>query len=334
MELVLVVVAGILVLFVLGLLIWLIITNFASRREIAGQASGIGLLQQQLEALKAAQDKLTENLQRSLQAGQTNISQNLQSSQQTLSRLNSQIGELQGTNKQMLQVKDEVKRLQDILSSPKLRGQMGERSLENMLSQILPRDSYELQHTFKDGKIVDALVKMTDFSVPIDAKFLLPAFEKIVSADTEEEKTALRRQFVNDVTKHIDKIAADYIRPKSSFSVSTTQARQSFLPMQIGSICSTSSNQTRKPNLQSALLCQYSSLPTIWRLYCRLRWVILSGVKFSKFFTAAAVAAAQTGPLLTFKKILSPTRTCCKKECFVLVKRDSMVLRPSRIASR
>ncbi|MHC4602314.1 MAG: DNA recombination protein RmuC [Planctomycetota bacterium] len=213
MESVLIAVGIVLIFVVLGLLIWLISASFANRREIAGQAGGISLLQQQLEALKVAQDKTSQNLQKSLQAGQTTLTQSLQSSREVLSRLNSQIGELQGTNKQMMQVGTEVRRLQDILSSPKLRGQMGEWSLKNLLSQILPEDSYELQYTFKDGKMVDALIKLTDFSVPIDAKFPLPGFEKVLKAETEEEKTKLRRQFLKDVNTHIDKIASDYIRP-------------------------------------------------------------------------------------------------------------------------
>jgi len=213
MEWAILAVVGVLILLVVGLLIWLISATFAGRKEIAGQAAGVSLLQQQLEALKAAQDNVRETLQKSLQTGQESISSNLQSSQQVLTRLTSQIGELQGTNKQMLQVGTEVRRLQDILSSPKLRGQMGEWSLENLLSQVLPKGSYELQYTFRDGKIVDALVKLADFAVPIDAKFPLPGFEKIVKAESEEEKIKLRRQLVNDVIRHIDKIASDYIRP-------------------------------------------------------------------------------------------------------------------------
>lgn len=130
-----------------------------------------------------------------------------------LSQLNSQIGELQGTNKQMLQVGSEVKRLQQILGSPKLRGQMGEWSLENLLAQILPKNSYELQHSFKDGKIVDALIVMNNYSVPVDAKFPLPSFEAMTRAEADEEKIRLRRQFLKDVTVHIDKIASSYIRP-------------------------------------------------------------------------------------------------------------------------
>ncbi len=72
MELILVVVGIVLILAVLGLLVWLIISNFAGRKEIAGQAAGIGLLQQQLEALKAAQDKTSEKLQESLRIAQGN----------------------------------------------------------------------------------------------------------------------------------------------------------------------------------------------------------------------------------------------------------------------
>jgi len=203
----------VLILAVLGLLVWLISSSFAGRKEIAGQAAGISLLQQQLEALKAAQDKTSENLQKSLQVGQATLTQSLQASQKVLTDLHSQIGQLQGTSAQMMRIGDEVRRLQDILSSPKLRGQMGEWSLENLLANILPKDSYKLQYAFKDGKMVDALIEMADFSVPVDAKFPLPSFERILKAQTDDEKAKLRRQFLKDCTTHIDTISANYIRP-------------------------------------------------------------------------------------------------------------------------
>jgi len=213
MELILTVIIGVLVLVVLGLLVWLIVSNSGNAAKMAGQQASIGLLQQQLETLKTAQDKTTESLNKSLQTGQSTLNQSLQSSQKTLSELHSQIGELQGTNKQMMQMGTEIKRLQNILSSPKLRGQMGEWSLDNLLSQILPKNSYKLQHGFKDGKTVDALIQMPGFSVSVDAKFPLPGFEKVIAAETEPEKARLRKQFIKDVTTHIDKIAGDYIRP-------------------------------------------------------------------------------------------------------------------------
>lgn len=74
-------------------------------------------------------------------------------------------------------------------------------------------ESFTIQHTFGDGKIVDCLVKMPDYSVPIDAKFPLPAFEGMLKADNDDERARLRRQFQKDVITHIDKIAADYINP-------------------------------------------------------------------------------------------------------------------------
>jgi DNA recombination protein RmuC len=203
----------VLALAVLALLAWLISCNLAARRDSAGQAAGIGLLQQQLEALKAAQDRASQTLQSSLQAGQNSLVQNFQSNQQVLNQLNRQIGELQGANRQMLQLGSDVKRLQDILSSPKLRGQIGEWSLENLLAQTLPQGSYTCQHTFKDGCRVDALVQMTNFAVAIDAKFPLPSFERIVNCTSDDEKPKLRRQFLKDVATHVDKIASAYIRP-------------------------------------------------------------------------------------------------------------------------
>ncbi len=198
---------------ILGFLIWLMVQNSAARRDSVAQKTSIEMLIQQLESLKGAQDTLREGMQKSLQSGQENVNRSLQSSQQVLSKLNSQIGELTGTNKQMLQVGGEVRRLQDILSSPKLRGQMGEWSLENLLTQILPQGAFELQHGFRDGKIVDALIKLADYSVSVDAKFPLPSFERIVQAQDDEQKTKERRQFLRDVVKHIDKIAESYIRP-------------------------------------------------------------------------------------------------------------------------
>jgi len=191
MESVLLVVVGVLLLVVLGLLIW----------SIAGRSAGTTLLAQQLEALKAAQDNIRETLNKSLQTGQDSISRSLQSSQKVLGQLNTQVGELQGTNKQMLQMQTDVKRLQDILSSPKLRGQMGEWSLENLLSQVLPTASYELQYTFKDGKVVDALVRMTDFAVPVDAKFPLPAFETLSKAKTSQPTSTKSLPTISGLSK-------------------------------------------------------------------------------------------------------------------------------------
>jgi len=213
MEPILIVVVLVLSLAVVALLVWLISSSFAARKEIAAQATNISMLNQQLEALKASQERTSEGLQKSLNQGQAALTQNLQTGQKVLGQLHAQIGRLQGANEQMMQIGQEVRRLQGILSSPKLRGQMGEKSLENLLANILPAEAYVLQHAFKDGKVVDALIKLADYSVPIDAKFPLPAFERILKAENDEQRLRLRRQFLKDCATHIDKIASSYIRP-------------------------------------------------------------------------------------------------------------------------
>lgn len=191
----------------------LISTNSQSRRDLSAQSASIGLLQNQIETIKGSQEKSTEALEKNIQSGQKDISQYVRSSQETLNKLHKQLGELKSSSEQMINLGSDVNKLQNILKSPKLRGQLGERSLENLLSEILPANSFKLQHTFKNGKIVDALVQLPDFNVPIDAKFPLPAFEQMNLAENDDERTKFRRQFQRDVMKHVDKIADNYILP-------------------------------------------------------------------------------------------------------------------------
>ena len=205
--------AVVLMVVILALLIWLINNHMAGRRELSGQATGLTLLQQQMEAVRVAQEKTSTGLHQSLQTGQDRLFGSLKQSHDVMARLNSQIGQLQGASQQMVALGSDVRKLQNILASPKLRGQMGEWSLETLLSTVLPREAFKLQHTLKDGKIVDALVQLRDFSVPIDAKFPLPSFVRLHDTGDDKQRTRLRRQFHKDVTVHVDKIAAAYIRP-------------------------------------------------------------------------------------------------------------------------
>jgi len=203
----------VLVLGVLGLLLWLVKNNQAEKEIRAGQTASINLLQQQLEAIRTSQDSHSQSLQKNLSSSQQDIGKYLQTSLETIGNLNKQMGQLKNASDQMIQLGTDVRSLQDILKNPKLRGQMGEMSLENLLGTILPQKSFSVQHTFKNGKIVDALVKMGDYSVPIDAKFPLPSFQAMIKAENDQQKDKLRRQFQSDVVKHIDKIAANYILP-------------------------------------------------------------------------------------------------------------------------
>lgn len=168
---------------------------------------------QELKEIKANQENLTQSLQQSLISNQETVNKNLQFNSQTLKEVNAQLGRLQGDNQRIIELGTDIKSLQHILGSPKLRGNLGEWSLENILSSVLPAESFNLQHSFRDGKKVDGLVKMPKYSVPIDAKFPLSNFEKLQQSQGDGERVKIRKDFLKDVKTHIDKISANYIRP-------------------------------------------------------------------------------------------------------------------------
>lgn len=103
--------------------------------------------------------------------------------------------------------------LQQILSPPKLRGNLGELFLNELLAQVLPTGAYDIQYRFKTGDPVDAVIKAGGRLVSVDAKFPLDNFKKVVESKSEEEKKVNRKKFLSDVKGHIDDIAKKYILP-------------------------------------------------------------------------------------------------------------------------
>ena len=200
-----------LILIMAGLLIQ---TVGAARREAAAQGGTVAQLSQQLEQVRTRQEGLNQTLESKLSSGQESMSRYLSDSGRTLGELKEQIGKLKSDSERLLQLGTDVRSLQHILTAPKLRGQLGEHSLAGLLQTILPANGFKLQYGFRSGRIVDALITLPDYSVSVDAKFPLPSFEKMAAAQNDDEKQRLRRQFQSDVIKHIDKIAADYIRPE------------------------------------------------------------------------------------------------------------------------
>lgn len=103
--------------------------------------------------------------------------------------------------------------LQEILQPPKMRGGVGEVLLENLLRDRLPQAQYAMQHRFRNGTIVDAVIRLEDRLVPIDSKFPIEGFRAVLRAETDDERSRTRREFLRQVQGHIKAIADKYILP-------------------------------------------------------------------------------------------------------------------------
>jgi DNA recombination protein RmuC len=123
---------------------------------------------------------------------------------QVVSQVQRNIGEMSEIGRGM-------KELQEFLRSPKLRGNVGEQILKEMLGQYLPKASFNLQYTFKSGEKVDAAIKTAGGIIPIDSKFPMENFRKMIGANTDMEKKVSERDFAKDVRNHIDAISRKYI---------------------------------------------------------------------------------------------------------------------------
>lgn len=114
---------------------------------------------------------------------------------------------------QMSEIGRSMKELQDFLKSPKLRGNIGEQVLKDLISQMFPKNSFNLQYQFKSGEKVDAAIKTDAGILPIDSKFPMENFQKMSKAADEKEKKSFEKEFISDVKKHIDSISRKYILP-------------------------------------------------------------------------------------------------------------------------
>ena len=116
-------------------------------------------------------------------------------------------------NKQVVSIADQLKNLQDILKNPKQRGVLGEYYLESVLKNVLPPGSYQMQYPFKDGTVVDAVVKTPDGIIPVDSKFSLENYNRILEASDKAERERYETAFSNDLKLRIDE-TAKYVKPE------------------------------------------------------------------------------------------------------------------------
>jgi len=164
-------------------------------------------------------------MNQNLQGLQRSMDQRLSESNKIIVTVTEKLAKLDETNRQVVNFADQLKNLQDILKNPKQRGILGEFYLESVLKNVLPPKTYQMQYKFKDGEIVDAVVFVKDRIIPVDAKFSLENYNRILASRDDVERAELEKAFKNDLKNRIDE-TAKYVRPTEH----TTEFAFMFIP--------------------------------------------------------------------------------------------------------
>jgi len=149
----------------------------------------------------------TNDMTRALQENSKQLNERLDTASRIIGDLKKNLGEMSEVGKGM-------RSLQEFLQSPKLRGNIGEAVLKDMIGQTFPKNSFHLQYAFHSGLKVDAVLKTDAGLLCIDSKFPMENFTKMHSGETEEERKIARKDFLMDVKKHISGIGKKYILPE------------------------------------------------------------------------------------------------------------------------
>ena len=165
-----------------------------------------------VEGMTQLKETLGEKIDTRLEKSQDSMGKQLQESAKLIKDVTERLTKLDETNKRVVDVADELKQLQNVLQNPKQRGVLGEFYLEQILQNLLPPGSYELQYKLAEGFIVDAVIMLEEKMLPIDSKFSLENYNRLIDAKGAERES-LERSFKDDLKKRIDE-TAKYIQPK------------------------------------------------------------------------------------------------------------------------
>lgn len=206
---------------------------FAPKEEKREGQEALLLLQQHIQDLSRTVDSRLSEANKAMQEGSR---MQFRESRELMQEINREVNEqlrnvvrgvteVSESSKQVFQVADQLKELQNILKNPKQRGILGEYYLETVLQNVLPPESFQMQYAFSDGEIVDAAVFVKGKVIPIDSKFSLDNYNRFAEAAEGAEKVQFERAFVNDLKLRITE-TAKYIRPTEK----TTDFAFMFIP--------------------------------------------------------------------------------------------------------
>ena len=202
-----------------GFLLW---KMFAQKQEGNDEAesTGLKLILQQMNELSRTVDSKVGELNKTMDSkmsesartmGDT-IHRQFGESAKLIKEVTQGLTKLDETNRQVVSFADQLQSLQDILKNPKQRGILGEYYLETLLKNVLPTGSFQMQYPFKDGTIVDAVVFVKEKIIPIDSKFSLENYNRLVDEKDPLERERLEKVFKGDLKNRIDE-TAKYVKP-------------------------------------------------------------------------------------------------------------------------
>jgi len=194
------------------LIIVLIIVLNPKKTNTEATKQSIMLLQQQIgELTNQLHGKIDESSRHSDKMLQDQFIETSKISKDMIEKLL----KLEETNKQVVDFTDQLSNLEKILTNSKARGNLGEASLELILGNILPPQNYETQFQFKSGEVVDAVIKIKEKLLPIDAKFSLENYRRVLNEEDKDKRVEFEKEFKKDLKKRIDE-TSKYIKPEEN----------------------------------------------------------------------------------------------------------------------
>ncbi len=208
----------------LSVLVLVLMALLVLRKPVAPDIQSSLMLKQDLSKLSdditklkdGLQNQLTQRLDRNQEMMRDSLQKQFGASHKIISEVTEKLTKLDETNKRVVDVADELKMLQNILQNPKQRGGLGEYYLESVLANVLTTKNYETQYKFKDGEIVDAVIKLDKGRLlSIDSKFSLENYNRLVEAKDKTERDSFAKLFKQDLKNRIDE-TSKYIRPSEN----------------------------------------------------------------------------------------------------------------------
>jgi DNA recombination protein RmuC len=197
----------ILLLVILGFLIFIAFKILAPKKE---DTASLLLLQEQFDRLR---DTLEHKLDRSSSELHQVLHRQNSEANRLITEITRELTEVKEGNKQVFSVTEQLQNLQKVLTHQKQRGNLGEAALEQILSNMLAPGQYEMQYYFKNGEVVDAVIHTKEGIIPVDAKYSLDNYQRLMNADDEEDVAYYQTEFKKDIQKRIDE-TSKYIRPE------------------------------------------------------------------------------------------------------------------------